>query len=313
MDLIADIGATTTRCGLLDDRGQLTAPEEFANEDFAGLPELLSAYLDHRRASDQPRRAALAVAAPISGDRVAMLNIQWSFSQIELREALGLSRLLVVNDFAAVAWGLTQLGPPDVAQIGPGEPVSGMPIAALGPGSGLGVATFVPTLDGGAVASGEGGHVTLPAVTDEEAAVIALLRAQYGHCSAERALSGAGLVNLYAAIAKLCSQPAPATSPVEITAAAQRLEPLAARAVAMFCAMLGTVAGDLALTVGARGGVYIAGGIVPRLLGTFANSAFRERFESKGRYRAYLSAIPTFVITAPLPAFRGLKRLLGYR
>ena len=313
MDLIADIGATTTRCELLNDRGRLTAPEEFRNADFTGVPGLLKIYLDHRRASDQPRRAALAVAAPITDDRVDMLNIQWSFSQNELRNALNLSRLLVVNDFAAVAWGLGQLSPEELARVGPGEAVPRMPMAALGPGSGLGVATYIPTADGGGVASGEGGHVTLPAATDEEAAVISLLRAQYGHCSAERALSGPGLLNLYTALAQLAGQPTTVTSPAQISAAAAQGDALAARAVAMFCAMLGTVAGDLALTVGARGGVYIAGGIVPKLLRPFARSAFRERFESKGRYRAWLATVPTLVITAPVPAFVGLRRLLGYR
>jgi glucokinase len=314
MDLIADIGATTTRCGLLDDRGRLTAPEEFRNVDFTGVPGIFKVYLDHRRASDQPRRAALAVAAPVTGDRVEMLNIAWSFSQRELKEALNLSRLVVVNDFAALAWALPEFTASDLAQIGDrGSPVPQLPMAALGPGSGLGVATFIPSPEGGVVAAGEGGHVTMPAVSDAEAEVIALLRNRLGHCSAERVLSGPGLVNLYWAITELAQQERSASTPAEITTAAQQGDLMARKTVAMFCSMLGTVAGNLALTVGARGGVFVGGGIAPRLLSTLVRSEFRARFEAKGRYETYLSAIPTYVITAPLPAFRGLRRLLGYR
>lgn len=312
MDLIADIGATTTRCGLLDEHGKLTAPEAFQNADFTGLPGVLKVYLDHRRSTDQPRRAALAVAAPISGDRVDMLNIDWSFSQAEIRRSLNLSRLVVVNDFAALAWGLPALRATDTVQIGGGQPLPEMPLAVVGPGSGLGVATYVPTADGGIVVPGEGGHVSMPAATDTEAAVIDLLRRQFGHCSAERVLSGPGILNLYWALSEIERQPRRATTPAEVTAAALAGDPLAGHAIDMFCAMLGSVAGNLALTVGAQGGVFIGGGIAPRLLQTLLQSNFRARFESKGRYRRYLAAIPTAVITAPVPAFLGLRRLLGY-
>jgi glucokinase len=275
---------------------------------------VLRIYLDHRRASDQPVRAALAIAAPINGDEVQMSNIGWRFSQSALKDALNLKRLHVVNDFAAIAWALPQLNAADITPIGGGDSVPRTTLAALGPGSGLGVSALVPAADSWAVMTGEGGHVSMPAVTQEEQDVIALLRDRFdGHCSAERVLSGPGLVHLYVALAELAGRGRPTVNPEDVTNLAKQGEPLARRTLGMFFAMLGTVAANLALTTGARGGIYIAGGIVPRLVEQLRKSEFRERFEAKGRYRPYLAAIPTYVVTAPLPAFRGLRYLLGYR
>jgi glucokinase len=311
---MADIGATTTRCALVDDKGQELAPEIFENARFTGVAAVLRAYLGHRRASDQPTRAVLAVAAPITGDEVQMINIGWHFTQTGLRRELNLKRLQVVNDFAAVAWALPQLTPADVVQIGSGESVPLAALAALGPGSGLGVSALVPTTDAWAVMTGEGGHVSMPAATREEQDVIATLRDRFdGHCSAERVLSGPGLVNLYVTLSERAGRGHPTVTPQDVTNLAKQGEPLARKTLAMFFAMLGTVASNLALTTGARGGVYIAGGIVPRIVDQLAKSEFRARFEAKGRYGEYLAAIPTYAITAPLPAFRGLKYLLGYR
>jgi glucokinase len=311
---MADIGATTTRCALVDDKGRELAPEIFENADFDGVVAVLKVYLDQRRTSDHPTRAALAVAAPITGDEVQMINIGWRFTQTGLRRELSLKRLQVVNDFAAIAWALPHLTPADIVQIGGGESVARTTLATLGPGSGLGVSGLVPTPDGWAVMSGEGGHVSMPSVTREEQDVVAVLRDRFdGHCSAERVLSGPGLVNLYVTLSELAGRGHPTVTPQDVTNLAKQGEPLARKTLAMFFAMLGTVASNLALTTGARGGVYIAGGIVPRLVDPLGKSEFRARFEAKGRYRAYLAAIPTYAITAPLPAFRGLKYLLGYR
>ena len=313
MDLMADIGATHTRCALIDDQGKEVAPEVFDNVDFKSLVAILTVYLDHRRSSDRPTRAALAIAAPMVGDEVRMTNIGWHFSQTELRAELGLQRLTVCNDFAAVAWSLPHLTAADREQIGGGTPSPRATMAALGPGSGTGVSALVPSADGWTAMTGEGGHVSLPAFTSEEQDVIALLRERFGHCSAERVLSGQGLVNLYVALAQLAGRGQPTVTPEDVTRLASQREPLARKTLQMFFAMLGTVAGDLALTTGALGGVYIAGGIVPRVLNELAQSEFRVRFETKGRYRDYMAAIPTYVITAPLPAFLGLRYLLGYR
>lgn len=314
MDLIADIGATNTRCALLNDKGQELASEVFQNADFTGVLGLLNVYLDHRRASDRPKRAALAIAAPILGDEVHMVNRDWRFSQTELRKQLGVNELIVCNDFAAVAWGLPQLRAGDLKQIGGGKAAERGAMATLGPGTGLGVAALVPAAEvGWAVVSGEGGHASMSAVTDEEHRVLQGIRKRYGNCSAERLLSGPGLVNLYVALAELAGRGQPTVMPRDVTSLAKQGEPLARKAQAMFFAMLGTVAGDLALTVGARGGLFIAGGIVPQLLEPIAKSEFRERFEAKDGYRDYMRGIPTQVITNRVPAFRGLRQLLGYR
>ena len=313
---MADIGATTSRCALVNDKGQELAPEIFDNADFTGISGVLRVYLEHRRASDRPpTRAALAVAAPITGDDVQMINIGWRFSQEALRRELGLKRLQIVNDFAAIAWALPLLTPTDVVQIGGGESVWRSTLAALGPGSGLGVSALVPSGEGWAAMAGEGGHITMPASTHEEHDVIASLRARFdGHCSAERVLSGPGLVNLFTALAELAGRGrGPTLAPEDVTNLAKQGEPLARKALGMFFAMLGTVASNVALMTGARGGVYIAGGIVPRLVEQLGKSEFRQRFEAKGRYHQYLAAVPTFVITAEMPAFRGLRYLLGYR
>ena len=312
MDLVADIGATHSRCALLDAEGSILAPETFNNKDFDGLEALLNAYLARRRASDRPGRAALAIAAPILEDHVEMTNLEWSFSQISLQVALGVRRLAVLNDFEAVAWSLLDIDPEKAHKIGRGEAAKRGPRAALGPGSGLGVGGLVPHTDGWAAVAGEGGHVTLAATTEEEAEVIALLRRRFEHCSAERVLSGPGLVNLYHALSDKAGRGIAQVEPDDVTSLALKGEPLAEHTLEMFFALLGTVASDLAVTLGARGGVYITGGIVPRVLSLLEGSKFRDRFEAKGRYRAYLAGIATYVITESVPAFRGLRRVLGF-
>ena len=160
--------------------------------------------------------------------------------------------------------------------------------------------------------TGEGGHATMAPATDRESAVLDRMRRHFDHVSAERVLSGPGLGNLYNTLAELDGIPAQGYTAAQITDLAIRsADPLCVEATTMFCAILGTMAGDLALTLGARGGLYIGGGIVPKLGRTFVESPFRERFEAKGRFRAYLSEIPTFVVTHPLPAFLGCAALLA--
>jgi len=313
LDLIADIGATNARCALLDDKGHVLATEFFKNSEFASVEDVLRAYLGRRRASDRPRRAALAIAAPIVGDEIEMVNRGWRFSHKALAEEFALSRLVLVNDFAAIAWALPALGPDHVIQVGGGQRTATAPMVVLGPGTGLGVSSIVPAGDGWTVIQGEGGHATLAAADDDEARVVDLIRDDLGHCSAERALSGPGLVNLYQALGRLAGRGTPIVTPQDVTGLAQQGEPLAKKTRDMFFAMLGTVAGNVALTLGALGGVYVAGGIVPKFVDAFAQSPFRARFEAKGRYRWYMDRIPTYVITDPLPAFLGLRRVLGYR
>jgi len=313
MDLIADIGGTHSRCALIDDKGRFIAAEILDNSDFEGVSEVLEHYLGRRRMRDRPREAALAIAAPAAGDEVAMTNLPWRFSQRELRATLGLGRLLVVNDFAAVAWALPVIGKEELHTIGRGQAVPREPLVVLGPGSGLGVGVLAPVGGNWTVLPGEGGNVSVATATADEVAVVETLRDATGYCAAETLISGPGLARIHEILAKRAGQEPPGLMPAAISAAAAKGDRLAIEAQAMFFDLLGGLAGDLALTVGARGGVYIAGGIIPRLLTAFAASGFRARFEAKGRYKPYLEAIPTYVITADMPALTGLRKILGYR
>ncbi len=313
MDLIADIGGTHSRCALIDDKGRLVAAETYENREFGGVREVLEHYLSRRRTRDRPSEAALAIAGPVTGDEVVMTNLPWRFSQLELREALNVSRLLVVNDFAAVARALPVLGPQDLHPIGNGRAVPREPLAVLGPGSGLGVAVLAPVAGNWIVLPGEGGNVAIATATADEAAVVDTLRDSTGYCAVETLVSGPGLSRIHDILSERAGREPQGLMPAAVSAAAAKGDRLAVEAQAMFFALLGSLAGDLALTVGARGGVYVAGGIIPRLLTAFETSEFRKRFESKGRYRFYLEAIPTQVITASLPALTGLRQILGYR
>lgn len=309
--LLGDIGGTNARFALLDAAGAITQTRVLASEDHASLEAAIAAYFAAQAGRTPPRRAALAVASPVTGDRVAFTNHPWSFSIAALKRAFGFERLVVVNDFAASAMAVPRLRPEERLTIGGGTPVDGAPIGVLGPGTGLGVSGLITTAQGPMVIAGEGGHATMPAADARESAVLDHMRRRFDHVSAERVLSGPGLVNLYETLAEIDGVPAASFTPAQITdPAIGEKDPLCRAALAMFCAMLGTVAGDLALTLGARGGIYIAGGIVPRLGARFATSAFRARFEAKGRFSPYLAAIPTLVMTAAVPAFLGLGALL---
>jgi glucokinase len=309
--LIADIGATNTRVALTEPGGTFARMRVFGTEDYASLADAIEAYFEAEAPPARPTRAVLAVAGPVTGDTVAMTNHPWTFSAGELRKRFGFTALRVINDFVANALGVPYLKDDDRRQVGGGGPATDAPIGVLGPGSGLGVSGLIPGNGEPVSLQGEGGHVTLAAADDREAAVLALMRRRFDHVSAERFLSGPGLVNLYNALSELSGEPAAPLSAAQITNPGVESEyPRAREATAMFCAMLGTIAGNLALTIGARGGIFIAGGIVPKLGSRFTQSNFRARFEAKGRFRDYLAAIPTYVITHPEPALLGAAMLV---
>ena len=309
--LVGDIGGTNARFGLVSPDGAILHTSTFAGSEFADIGAAIEAYLGQRGGLPAPRAGALAIAAVLTGDLVRMTNHPWHFSIAALQRRLGFERLLVINDFTAVALALPRLAAADRMPVGGGAPVAGRPLAVLGPGSGLGASGLIRCGDRWVALTAEGGHRTMAPVTQREDAVLALMRRQFDHVSAERVLSGPGLVNLYNSLAALDGVPAASYTAAQITdreiAAA---DPLCGEATAMFCAMLGTVAGDQALTLGAQGGIYIAGGIVPRLGQRFVDSGFRQRFEAKGRLRPYLAAIPCYVVTHKLPAFLGCAAAL---
>lgn len=308
--LLADIGGTNARLAMVND-GRVSDVTRVAVADFAEPLSAFRAYLDQRSGGPPPVDAIIAVAGPVEGDHARLTNGAWSLNAGELASALGLSRVRLVNDYEALAWALPHLGLDDLAPVGGGHPAADAPMVVLGPGTGLGVGAFLPDPEGGGRAViGEGGHATLAAGDGREAALIAGLRAEFGHVSAERVLSGPGLVNLARALAAEEGLDTPPRTPEEIThAAVSGACPACAAALDIFWRMLGGFAGDLALVFGARGGVYLAGGIAPGFVEAIRASGFRPRFESKGRIRQYLEAVPSYVVVHPDPAFLGLAAL----
>jgi glucokinase len=305
--LLADIGGTNVRFAL---QSPGRRPHSFASsrgEDYRSLSSAIKDYL--RQFDPRPKldAAAFAVAGPTGDDLVEFTNSPWTL----IRSSFELKRVEVINDFAAAALAIPHLSSADWRKIGRGKRKPEAPVAVVGPGTGLGVSCLIPTATGFKALETEGGHVTVAPVNDYEAGVLGFLRPKFGHVSAERVLSGPGLVNLYRALAPLEGQPVLRLAPATITRRAASGECVVCKDVVdMFSEMLGTVASNLALSVGARGGVYIAGGIVPKMGDTFNAQKFRHRFEDKGRLSDYLKKIPTYVVTHTLPAFLGLAYLL---
>lgn len=312
--LIADIGGTNARFATVDARGNIHGVRILACSDFPTLASACEHFIEGSGLATRPRRAAIAVASPVLGDHIRMTNHIWEFSIEATRQELGFDHLDVVNDFAAVALSLPHLLPDDIRPIGGGTADTTATMAAIGPGTGLGMAGLIPIGDGRRrVLPTEGGHVTLPACDDREAAVISALRRKFGHVSAERVISGPGIVNLYHAIAEVDGiEGDPAmTGPEATSRAIAGSCPICMEALAMFAVMLGTITSNLALMLDTRGGIFLAGGILPSLGEHFPAGAFRQRFEDKGRFREYLSSIPTVLIERSVPAFVGLAALVN--
>jgi len=294
--LIADVGATSSRVAVYDG-SSITALGLFRNDDFDSLESLLRHYGESLE--DLPSHAALAVAAPIDGDDVNMMNRDWRYSRDSIA-AVGFDSVTLINDFHAIAFALPDFSDEDRFEVGNATHYRDGTIGVLGPGSGLGMAAWI---EGGAAMYGEGGHITLSARDEREDRILTRLRDRFGHVSAERVLSGPGLLALHAAM-----HDESLSSPEEIFAAPETRAKL--DTIAQFFRFLGSAAADLALITGASGGVYIAGGIVPAYTDRIAESEFRSRFEDKNRYRDYMQAIPTWVITEPVPGLRGLASFI---
>lgn len=307
--LLADVGGTNARFAILaDDR--LGPVDHVRVADYAQFEDALAGFLSRQLPDESLRGALLAVAGTVDGDRCVLTNNQWIVDGPELRARFGFADLAILNDFEAVAWSLPYLHTNDLLKLGGNEPKPGSPMLVLGPGTGLGVAVYVPRRQGDLVLRTEGGHGTMPSGSAREDAIIETLRQRYGHVSAERVLSGPGIENLYGAIASLESLDVPKRSAAEITQAGLAGHCVACRsAVDMFCAMLGEVAGNLALGSGAQGGVFVGGGVAPHFRGYLQHSKFRTRFNAKGRMTSYVSSIPVYLILHGDPAFVGLRFL----
>lgn len=317
--LLADIGGTNARFALEQEDGRIAAVWVCECKSHATLSDALRTYLGSDDAvahgAEQVRLAACAIANPVDGDAVKMTNHHWHFSIEVVRREFGFDQLLVVNDFKALAMALPHLDRADLIQVGGGAARPDSVLGLVGVGTGVGVSALVPVAGGWTALDSEGGHVTFTPFDEREVAILrhAWREHAHAHVSAERLLAGIGLDIMYRALANINGRRVEALSVPQILQRGMSGEcPVCVQTVDCFCNMLGTLAGNLALTFGARGGMYIGGGIVPRLGQHFIESGFRRRFETKGRMSSYLAAIPTYVITAQYPAFLGVSAMLKY-
>lgn len=306
--LVADIGGTNIRFGLARSPRTVTDVVALRCADYNDPAEAAHDYLKQcALPRGTLRQAAFAVASPVVGDTIKLTNNTWSFDRKSVAHALGIETLKLLNDFEALAYSLPALVAEDYQTIGNARPASNLPMIVIGPGTGLGVAGMVRGSHGWTVVPGEGGHATLAATDDFETEILQAARKEFSHVSAERLLSGIGLPMLLRAVCAVQGMPRMDLSAEEISTLGASGNNLQCRTtMELFFAFLGGFAGNVALTLGARGGVFIGGGIVPQLVDLLMTSRFRERFEAKGRFQPYLASISTAIITAPYPTLRGL-------
>ncbi len=313
--LVGDVGGTNARLALCEiANGDITRIETYATVDYDSLEQVIRHYLSLQQSTVVD--ACIAIACPVKGDWVEMTNHPWAFSIKAMQANLGLEHLEVINDFTAVSMAIPMLKDKHVLKFGGDAPVADKPIAIYGAGTGLGVSHLVHVDKRWVSLPGEGGHVDFAPNNEEEDLILDVLRAEMGHVSAERVLSGAGLVNLYRAIVKADNREPYDLQPKDISERALADSCTdCRRALSMFCSIMGRFGGNLALTLGTFGGVYIAGGIVPRFLDFFKASGFRAAFEDKGRFRDYVKDIPVYMITHDQPGLLGsgahIRQVLG--
>lgn len=304
--LVGDVGGTHARFAIVEtDSLRIEHRAEFPADDFESFDAVLQAYLDRIGRSHHPNAAAIGVAGPITKGQVTFTNRGWRASEEGLRKR-GFLRALLINDFAAAAFSVMALQSRDLHTLGPELPgLPGEPISVLGAGTGFGVACLARFRGQSLPIATEGGHASFAPQSEEEFAVAQILARRFGHVSVERILSGPGLANVHAALCEIAGKPAPAIEAAEIVRGAEEGNEICGAALRMFCAIFGSAAGDFALSHGARGGVFIAGGIARKIEQHLARSDFRARFESKGRLSDYVRAIPTRLIQHEDAAFLG--------
>ncbi|SAK59520.1 bifunctional transcriptional regulator/glucokinase [Caballeronia ptereochthonis] len=309
--LLADIGGTNARFALETAPGEIGQIRVYPGADYPGIAEVMQQYLKDTKVG-RVNHAAIAIANPVDGDHVKMTNHDWSFSIEATRRALGFDTLLVVNDFTALAMALPGLTDAQRVQVGGGSRRQNSVIGLLGPGTGLGVSGLIPADDRWIALGSEGGHATFSPFDEREDLVMRYARRKFAHVSFERVCAGPGLELIYRAFAERDGVTvAEHFNSADVTNRAHEGEALALEAVNCFCAILGTFSANIAVTLGALGGIYIGGGVVLKLGELFHKSPFRERFEAKGRFQQYLAGIPTYIITAEYPAFLGVSAILS--
>lgn len=310
--LVGDVGGTNARLALVDAEGHVRNPRTFPAADYASLSDIVEEYLDTTAGRQRPERAVLAAAGPVVDGEIEFTNLSWRLSEGELIARFGFEAVKLINDFAAQALACARLGADDLRPIGPS--LRGAPdgsLVVLGAGTGFGVAGVARGVRGEAAIATEGGHAGFAPFDELEVEVWRRLKAQHGRVSIERLLSGPGIHDLYLAMAAIQGREATAADEKAVLGEAALGDPLAGEALDRFCAIYGGVAGDLALSFGARGGVYVSGGIAPRMIERLDSGGFRERFEAKGRLADYMREIPTFLVTHPYAAILGAARELA--
>jgi len=310
--LVGDIGGTNARLALVRPGGvRLERIEVLPCRDYPGLDAAVADYL-RRAGIDGVSDACMAFACPVHADTIKMTNSPWQFSRRAMQQQLGLRVFKVINDFTAMALGVPHVLPEQLKKVGGEEGEPRYPRLVIGPGTGLGVSALVPARTDWIPLTTEGGHVDFAPTNDQEAGILKQLRRQFGRVSVERILSGAGMVNLHLARAALEGRAGRWQAASDITGAALVDGDSEALAVLrQFCEILGRVAGDAALTIGARGGVYVCGGIVPRFTDFLKTTGFRAAFEDKGRMRGYMTAIPVYVVTETYTGLLGAAAALN--
>jgi glucokinase len=315
VNLIADIGGTNIRIAIADKNAtqKFTQTETFRCADFSSLSEVLSLYIKNHHIENSQINACLAIACPTDNDCITMTNLPWKFSQKALKESLNLASLTFINDYTAIALSVPLLTDSEKVKIGGGEENLKLPIAVCGPGTGLGVAHLVPVLASGKnqwhCYSGEGGHVDFAAIDETDIHILKFLNSIKKRVSYEQLLSGYGLEQIYQALAQTKEQTKLSAETISKQALNNSCE-LSKQALSHFCKVLGSFAGNLALTMNAQGGVYIAGGIVPRFIDFLQQSEFRAMFEAKGRLSSIPKQTPSYVITAEQPGLLGAAAYL---
>ena len=312
--LLADIGGTHARFALADTRHAAPLVEDsirqFEVSAFASLNDAAMFYLrEVALSAGRAQQAVFAVAGRVDGDNARITNHPWTISRPDTLAALDLRRLQLVNDFAAQAMAVNLLTAMSLQAIGPPIPelhASGdRTYAVLGPGTGLGVSAMIRRDGRSHVLQTEGGHVSFAATDALEAAVLERMVRRFGRVSNERLISGGGLVNLHQALADIEGISVAPLQPHEVSAGAARGEPLCRRAMDLFCSVFGAIAGDLVLTLGAWDGVFLTGGLVPKLLSELKASSFRARFEAKGRFAPAMAGVPTLAVLHPQAGLLG--------
>jgi len=310
--LVGDVGGTNARLALVDGQGHIRNPRTFANKDYASLADVIAHYVDEAAGKKRPPRAVLAVAGPVVDGEIEFTNLYWTVSEGDLLAQFEFEAVELINDFAAQALACPLLEGPDLRVLGPSlrRATRECPMVALGAGTGFGVAALARSERGDIPISTEGGHAAFAPNDDVEIAILQKLAETHGRVSVERLLSGQGLHDLYVILGGLRGEAAPLADEAAVTREGLVGDPLAVATLDRFCEILGSVAGDLALTFGARGGVFVSGGIAPRIAERLAGGGFRARFEDKGRMSHFVKDIPTYLVVHPYPAIVGAARRL---